>query len=146
MKDLPSRIYKYGSLKRPKYLQEVLLESKIYCCNPFEFNDPFDCRPKVVVGRTKQELEEAKKVIEGILLKRTDLDRNSRRAEARRIVKQIRGSAGLTDAYKSLLSRAGVYCLSARNDNLLMWAHYSDRHRGYCLEFSSEPRGSFFSK
>jgi hypothetical protein len=26
-----------------------------------------------------------------------------------------------------------------------MWAHYGDKHKGYCLEFSTEPEGSFFS-
>jgi hypothetical protein len=145
MQERPSRLYKYGSLQKPEYLREVLLDSKIYCCSPLDFNDPFDCRPKIVVGKAQQELEEAKKVIEGILRKRTDLDRNSRRVEARRIVKQIQESVGLMDMYKLLLGRAGVYCLSAKNDNLLMWAHYGDSHRGYCLEFSAEPRGSFFS-
>jgi len=144
-KNIPAKLYKYGSITKPEYLREVLLDNKIYCSSPFDFNDPFDCRPRVVVGRTKQELRDAKKVIEGILHKRTNFDRNSRRAEAGRLIKKIQKSENLTDAYKSLLSRAGVYCLSAKKDNLLMWAHYSDKHKVYCLEFSTEPKGSFFS-
>lgn len=31
----------------------------------------------------------------------------------------------------------GIFCLSARNDSLLMWSHYADGHRGICLEFST---------
>jgi hypothetical protein len=31
----------------------------------------------------------------------------------------------------------GVACLSEQPDNLLMWAHYADMHRGFCLEFDA---------
>ena len=31
----------------------------------------------------------------------------------------------------------GIFCLSARNDSLLMWSHYTDGHRGICLQFST---------
>jgi hypothetical protein len=121
-KNVPSKLYKYGFITETEYLKEILLNNKIYCSSPFDFNDPFDCRPRVVVGKTQQELRDAKKVIEGILKKRTNFDRKSRRSEAGRLIKQIRKSENLTDAYKVLLGRAGVYCLSAKKDNLLMWA------------------------
>lgn len=29
-----------------------------------------------------------------------------------------------------------VLCLSEEKDNLLMWAHYADGHRGFCVEFT----------
>jgi hypothetical protein len=33
--------------------------------------------------------------------------------------------------------RIGVTCFSEVRDNLLMWAHYGDKYRGICLEFST---------
>jgi hypothetical protein len=33
------------------------------------------------------------------------------------------------------VDRAGVACFSALPDDLLMWAHYADKHRGVCLKF-----------
>ncbi len=30
----------------------------------------------------------------------------------------------------------GVFCLTEKSDNLLMWSHYADRHRGFCIEFN----------
>jgi hypothetical protein len=40
--------------------------------------------------------------------------------------------------------KLGILSLCEENDNLLMWAHYSNEHKGYCLEFSStEPHQSF---
>ena len=29
----------------------------------------------------------------------------------------------------------GIRCFSAANDNVLMWSHYADSHKGVCLEF-----------
>lgn len=35
-------------------------------------------------------------------------------------------------------SIAGVLSLCSENDNLLMWAHYANSHKGFCLSFSKE--------
>ena len=29
----------------------------------------------------------------------------------------------------------GVYCISSLKDNILMWSHYANNHKGICLEF-----------
>lgn len=144
-KSLPPKVYKYGSFQNSEYLREILLEDKLYCCSPLDFNDPFDCRPKVVIGRTRAEMIETKKVIEKVLLERRNYNREERRRESRLILQRIIDHGDLTETYNLLLSRKGVYCLTTKNDNLLMWAHYGDKHRGYCLEFSTEPENSFFS-
>ena len=31
----------------------------------------------------------------------------------------------------------GVCCFSECNDNMLMWGHYAECHRGFCLEFTT---------
>lgn len=36
-----------------------------------------------------------------------------------------------------MLDQRGVSCFSARNDDVLMWSHYGDRHKGFCLGFRS---------
>jgi hypothetical protein len=28
-----------------------------------------------------------------------------------------------------------VFCLTEVNDNILMWSHYADKHKGFCIEF-----------
>ena len=38
----------------------------------------------------------------------------------------------------------GVYCLTTLKDNILMWAHYSNNHKGFCLEF--DHKGEFFGR
>ena len=29
----------------------------------------------------------------------------------------------------------GVFCLTEVNDNILMWSHYANQHKGFCIEF-----------
>ena len=34
-----------------------------------------------------------------------------------------------------MVESVGTFCISEKRDDLLMWAHYADSHRGICLEF-----------
>ncbi len=36
------------------------------------------------------------------------------------------------------MDRLGVYCLSEVADDILMWAHYSKGHTGFCVQFRHE--------
>ena len=37
----------------------------------------------------------------------------------------------------------GILCLSKANDNLLMWSHYSDSHKGVCIEYATSDKKLF---
>ena len=39
------RLFHYTSFTNPERLARVFTESTIYCSNPKDFNDPWDCRP-----------------------------------------------------------------------------------------------------
>lgn len=44
------------------------------------------------------------------------------------------------------LAKVGLYCLSSVRDNILMWSHYADQHRGYCLEFEATDHTYMFGE
>ena len=46
----------------------------------------------------------------------------------------------LKDVYKKIKSSVIVSCFGSSNDQLLMWAHYADKHRGACLEFEIDDK------
>jgi hypothetical protein len=46
--------------------------------------------------------------------------------------------AAFEERKKLMLEKRGVSCFSARNDDVLMWSHYADRHKGFCLGFRSD--------
>ncbi|MGI9337546.1 MAG: DUF2971 domain-containing protein [Gammaproteobacteria bacterium] len=45
------------------------------------------------------------------------------------------GFARLAKMWPDIRKKHGVACLSACNDNLLMWSHYAGRGKGFCLAF-----------
>lgn len=131
---IPARLFKY----QPFSDQSVsnLRRRQLFFPSPRQFNDPFDCR-----YQAHQQLPTP-----------SELDRLISLYESRvgRAVPELRewvagdpeGSAkALTTTHPQILDRLfagrGVTCLSARKDNLLMWGHYADGHRGFCLEFDT---------
>lgn len=43
-----------------------------------------------------------------------------------------------------LIKTTRILCLSETSDNLLMWSHYADSHKGFVVEFNTEH--SFFNQ
>lgn len=46
--------------------------------------------------------------------------------------------------YKTVNENLGAFCLTEKPDDLLMWAHYADHHRGVVLEF--DEKHQFFNR
>ncbi|MGO9602788.1 MAG: DUF2971 domain-containing protein [Candidatus Binataceae bacterium] len=73
-------------------------------------------------------------------------NRQARRAMARNVDLQR-----LSNDIQDQVDQAGILCLCEHPDDLLMWGHYADSHRGVCLEFEvlekverlDDPKGFF---
>ncbi len=51
-------LYKYKSLSTTeelKHARSLVRDSEIYLSSPFDFNDPFDCRPVFRLGATEED-------------------------------------------------------------------------------------------
>lgn len=52
-------------------------------------------------------------------------------------IEQFRKStAGVVKRIQKNLKNTGIFCATVKNDNLLMWAHYADKHRGAVVGFA----------
>ncbi|EJL6601152.1 DUF2971 domain-containing protein [Vibrio cholerae] len=101
------------------------------------FNDPFDC----VVS---YDLEEA----ENYMSSRKDLIKAAgdkiglspaKRLQNRRVMlKRFEHSLVNGKASRDIAKDWGVCCLSSRPDNILMWSHYADNHKGLLVEFTTD--------
>lgn len=114
----PKTLYKYRSISpdlRGSYAQSILARSNIYLSSPDQFNDPFECQAEVVIDKDDP------------------LVAGTSRLE---VLERVRSN---------LRRRMLVYSMSALNDNMLMWSHYANRHRGICLGFDAESRDDVFS-
>lgn len=123
-------------------LSRTLSTMQIYCSSPSAFNDPWDCKPHFnsdVLADPAENERHAQWAVE-VCSRKTFMSKVERermrvtlltdRAKVTECLNQI--SAAMADAINA---RYRVYCLCPDVENLLMWAHYADAHRGVCLEF-----------
>lgn len=152
MENLPSHFYRYRSLAgddAAKYVRLTLLDNQLYFANPSSFNDPFDCYPSFDFDATETEIinffakvlrrnfpqASEKRVLYEAIAKLYDFNTGPKSPD---YTKQVQ------DAHNhNVAEKIGVVCLSESPDDILMWSHYADFHRGICLQFDS--RLNFFA-
>jgi len=141
---LPARFYKYRSLtgSSAHWTETILRKNELFFATRRHFNDPFDCRPCFV---TKATAAQKQKFLYDILksggyASSTKLSKLSKLAKA--LIDHPVYEEALSDAIRHLENRldnhTGILCLSTKPDNILMWSHYADSHRGVCLGFEGE--------
>jgi hypothetical protein len=140
----PEFLYKYRSLASEdsrKNLERIFTHHEIYLPTRLEFNDPFDCRALLTLDGSRKQL-------------RAYLDRVAREInptwtseQRKRHVHQVmrRGRDELSQYFEAVLkdlndyldTSVGIFCLTEKRDDILMWEHYADSHKGVCLQFSA---------
>lgn len=131
-----NRLYRYRSLKSEE-LEGIFNNIEIYLPNPTLFNDPFECRPNLIIHKGK--LSKDYYIRESV--KRARIKHNLLKHQEPNYISNLRMILNdverMNGIYEDFIINVGVYCLSAINDDILMWSHYSDGHRGICLEFDT---------
>ncbi len=140
---VPAKFYKYRSMTGDavKWVERTILFNEIYFAPASTFNDPFDLRPVFSLQATPDRQRE-----DFLRLSRKfvpDITEEQRAIEADRVMatSMSKGDVGSTTAIIQLVhshiitTTVGVYCVSTKRDDILMWSHYADSHRGICLEF-----------
>jgi len=120
-------LYKYKPINC--YLYDILENNRLYLTNPTELNDPFDCRPNISwEGNTK----DWERWIEGMYY---SLDMKKQLKNNIELLKY--DSKKLSEVAINEMKKLLVLCFTEINDNILMWTHYADNHRGVCLAFKT---------
>ncbi|OLF76367.1 hypothetical protein AWH60_06135 [Pseudoalteromonas haloplanktis] len=141
---------------------DVIEDSTIRLTQPVDFNDPFEFKPVVSSVATQEEFN---RLFEEIIDAQVEKTLASYPLELRNLIPEkqliektrefIKNNEGLIDScFKNLGKETtrifneksneliGVFCLTEQKDNLLMWSHYADSHRGFCVKFDASD--SFF--
>ena len=126
----PAKLYKYRNMPRPGAEEEKWrrLETRgvLYFSPPSKLNDPVDCRPTFQLDASEQDM----------------LEYFKRRARGRSKEQRAWAAQRIQDEnwwykyWQREADRHGHYCLAASRDVPLMWGHYANGHRGYCLELA----------
>jgi Protein of unknown function (DUF2971) len=140
-KRIPSHLYKYQPFT-PQTIAN-LKDASIWFSAPIAFNDPFDCSlPVVDISRlTYSDFRRALEYLKGHRTLSTQLTAemcpNGIPTQAFRDVFTRSVTEIFAERRKVQLESRGVACFSAKSSDIMMWSHYADGHRGFCLEFDS---------
>lgn len=117
--------YKYLPISRLSYLEDELLRFT----QPGDLNDPFECLPK------KPSIEEFDNLINSLI------QENSNK-EIQKEIKAKFDSKYLDELFKTQVEKVnediGIFSLSKNWKSSLMWAHYTESHKGFCVGFDSK--------
>lgn len=138
----PATLYKYRGMNggAEKYVERTVLHNEIYMALSRTFNDPFDLLPVFSFEGTMEErIEDYIRLHEkfGVQYSGDLRELAKRDVEARLSPETIKQTEAVMSAEHraAVADVTGVYCVTTKPDNLLMWAHYADNHKGICLEF-----------
>ncbi|MBT4994346.1 MAG: DUF2971 domain-containing protein [Candidatus Marinimicrobia bacterium] len=136
-------LYKYRVVN--KHLEDMLKNQRIYLPSPIKFNDPFDCYPRVKYYRDPDKQYEYFLTELGVEYPNESMIKLAPIAKSM-VKNSTWDGRDLRSIIRKMLTRYGVFSLSELNDNLLMWSHYADSHRGVCLIFDTSDDTNIFGQ
>lgn len=144
----PPYLYKYRHLQGNglEVVRDALLNGRFKFSAPNDFNDPFDCLPIYSYEGTTEDFEARfLERLEG------DPDREQKIETFRNLqrkhpeVWQQKREEMCRNLASQMASETGVFSLAGVPDDILMWSHYADCHKGVCLRFSEAASPGIFS-
>lgn len=151
-KHIPNRLFKYRSAD--EYSKKNLKDGTIWLAHPSTFNDPYDCHIFFSIDNAnlKKLPPDFKRIFSSSIYKNLE----ERIANGERPLRAIReillplipsDQVAIVDQLVAdfdlefgknldkLKNSYRVCSFSARLDSMLMWSHYADQHRGFCIEY-----------
>jgi hypothetical protein len=136
---LPQFVYRMRSINR--FLFDSLINGEMWFSNPEDFNDPFDCDINMKIqNSTHKKIQ----TYFGTYLKKHFTSNELRNINIKNISRED-FEILINKVAKKVTHRKGIACFMSNCDNLLMWAHYADSHKGICLKFDVLEDTTFFS-
>lgn len=144
--NIPQPLYKYRVWKEPdkekQYQRRLLTDRELYLSSAAQFNDPFD-------AALPYKYKDEDLTPENIFMKLRETGKrrfpgiSEEELQERAFKEQMSGRFENGQYWKENFERFrednaknfGILCLTSKRDNLLMWSHYADSHRGFCVGF-----------
>ncbi len=138
-----AQLYRYESYNRD-YLVGLIKDSRLHFSEPQKFNDPWDCRlhydyaslsdPKIFEEHIQWYIDVTRRIT-GLPQQKILGRANIFRKDSRFFISKLNELSIAMG--EEIARRYRVYCLAAQPNCELMWAHYGNKHKGICLEFST---------
>lgn len=138
-KPIPDKLYKYQPFDQ--YTLINLIRQQFYFSKPGNFNDPYDCDPPIKMIKAHRTLKNKKNLYanlrdfaqDKVLFDKEYLSNGIPNGKFEK--EYINNPKWIKELIKA---KVGVTCFSEQVNNILMWSHYGDKHKGFCLEFDTK--------
>ncbi len=136
-------VYKYRDWGNC-YHQSILLNNQLFLASPEDFNDPFDCRINSNFKLLTKEEED--KYINELAIKGFG-ESEKRGKDFRKVLqdfeKRFSDKKTFQKEANSLLyeyqdESYAIFSCAMKWNNILMWSHYANHHKGFCVGFWAE--------
>lgn len=125
----PAHLYRYQRLTAHSLAS--LLNDTVWLSSPTTFNDPFDCAITLSRDKLKESLDHA--IAE--IASRNNIPKEQIANHDKVINQDEQAYEWLRSSLKNSMQRIGVLCFSATHSEILMWSHYANNHKGFCVEY-----------
>lgn len=130
-----------------KHRIKSIKEEKLWMSKPSSFNDPFDCRPTINydddpfnVNHTS-DLAALKAVYERYDAKNSLLIDDEIQAAIMAWCNKESSNDRVIQLIQNKIQNFGMKCFFRSGfDNPVMWAHYAENHKGFCVEYEWNPQ------
>ncbi len=119
---------------------QMLTNNQVFFAAPVTFNDPFDCAIEPIINDVKSGEEVFELTVQRFVKYHGTTEEETREKLAsfrkanpqqlKQICEMIR-----RNEMEGRINNLGVLSLSEIDNHPLMWAHYADSHKGFCIEY-----------
>ncbi|MCO5268971.1 MAG: DUF2971 domain-containing protein [Brumimicrobium sp.] len=127
----PQHLYRFRQLDDK--FNGILENSAMWFSRPNSFNDPFDCTANLEHDYPQNT------VIKWFEKQGMSIEELKDCSITEKQLKEI-----IESTVQENISKSYVCCFAEKNDNLLMWSHYTNGHTGVCLKFDITEDTDFF--
>jgi hypothetical protein len=140
---VPDLLFKYRDISNDFHLR-TLKELTLFLPSAHRFNDPFDCKIPLEYSKLETDEELRRSFVKKLIMMHGDEETKSKMED--HVEKFM--AMGLGTSREELLrfeeddikrlNEFGIYSVSAISNNLLLWSHYANAHRGICIGFNAK--------
>ncbi len=138
----PDILYKYADWDN-EYHKRLITSPEVYLSSPADFNDPYDCTVKSRYDLWSQN-EWTELYYKDFINKYPEHTEKDLNIAAEKLYFEIHefetnhenALNRITNNQNShFMNNIGIFSLSKIKDNLLMWSHYANSHKGVCIGY-----------
>lgn len=139
-------LYRFQPIARDKCKGEDRIDSitdgKIWLSDPNTFNDPFDVDIKIKDQLNSPYSDDTISQVVSLLLDNCETDNLNSVLTSdfinsiKPLIKDPARIDEISQIIKARVKNQGIVCLTPHINNVLMWAHYAESHKGFAIEYS----------